>query len=68
VIENELTEMAEYMKITDEEVKDPTLIPFWKHPFELKNEQTKSRDYLRYLDRWLYWDRSAQSHLSFAGY
>ena len=67
VIENELTKMVEYMKITDEEVKDPTLIPFWKHPFELKNEQTKSRDYLRYLDKWLYWDLSAQSHLSFAG-
>ena len=67
VIENELTKMVEYLKITDEEVKNPALIPFWKHPYELKNEQTKSRDFLRYLDKWLYWDLSAQSHLSFAG-
>ena len=50
------------MKITEEEVKNPKLIPYWKHPFELKNEQTKSRDYLRYLDKWVYSELSAQSH------
>jgi hypothetical protein len=67
IIDTELKSIANYMKITDEEVKDPKLIPFWKHPFELKNEQTKSRDYLRYLDKWVYSELSAQSHLSFAG-
>ena len=53
--------------ITENEQKDPTLIPFWKHPFELKDEKTKSRDYLRYLEKWLYGDTSAQAHLSFGG-
>ena len=67
VVDDELRKIVEYMKITDEEVKNPKLIPYWKHPFKLKNEQTKSRDYLRYLDKWVYWELSAQSHLSFAG-
>jgi hypothetical protein len=53
--------------ITDEERKNPKLVPFWKHPFELKDEQTESRPFLRYLERWLYGDTSAQAHLSFGG-
>jgi len=67
IVDDELRKIVEYMKITKEEVKNPKLIPYWKHPFELKNEQTKSRDYLRYLDKWVYSELSAQSHLSFAG-
>ncbi len=67
IVDAELGKIVEYMKITDKEVKNPKLIPYWKHPFELKNEQTKSRDYLRYLDKWVYSELSAQSHLSFAG-
>jgi hypothetical protein len=67
ILDDELKSIVEYMKITEEEVENPKLIPYWKHPFELKNEQTKSRDYLRYLDKWVYSELSAQSHLSFAG-
>ena len=67
IVDEELKSIVKYMKITDAEVENPKLIPYWKHPFELKNEQTKSRDYLRYLDKWVYWELSAQSHLSFAG-
>lgn len=66
-IDRELKRTVEWMKITPEEVKNPTLIPFWKHPDYLKDEQTPSRDYLRYLNKWLYADLSAQAHLSFAG-
>lgn len=51
--------------ITAAERKDPRLVPFWKHPFELKDERTKSRPYLRYLEKWLYGGTSAQAHLSF---
>jgi hypothetical protein len=53
--------------ISAEEQKDPSLIPYWKHPGELKDEKTKSRPFLRWLDKWLYGDTSAQAHLSFGG-
>lgn len=62
-----LRTFAERFHITDEERMNPSLIPYWKHPFELKDEKTKSRPFLRYLDKWLYADTSAQAHLSFAG-
>jgi hypothetical protein len=67
VVNKELKKMVDWMKITPAEVKNPTLIPFWKHPDHLKDEQTPSRPYLRYLNKWLYAELSAQSHLSFAG-
>ena len=53
--------------ITRQEKKKPNLIPYWKTPTQLKEEKTKSRPYLRYLDTWLYGDISAQAHLSFGG-
>ncbi len=53
--------------LTEKEERKPSLIPYWTHPFELKNEQTKSRSFLRWLDKWLYGDTSAQAHLSFGG-
>lgn len=62
-----LDAMIREYSITETECKDPTQIPFWKHPFELKDEQTESRAYLRYLEKWLYVDTSAQAHLSFGG-
>lgn len=58
--------VAEY-GITAEDRKDPKLVPFWKHPFELKDEKTASRPFLRYLEKWLYADTSAQAHFSFGG-
>ncbi len=67
IVDDELQKIVKYMKITEEETKNPKLIPFWKHPFKLKNEKTKSRSYLQYLDKWIYGELSAQSHLSFAG-
>jgi hypothetical protein len=62
-----LDNMIRLYGVTEDEQKDPRLIPFWKHPFELKDEKTKSREYLRYLEKWLYGDTSAQAHLSFGG-
>lgn len=53
--------------ITEIERRNPKLIPFWKHPFKLKDEATESRAYLRYLEKWLYGDTSAQAHMSFGG-
>lgn len=59
--------MIRQFGIAEPERKDPTRIPFGKHPFELKDEQTESRPYLRYLAKWMYGDTSAQAHLSFGG-
>ncbi|MFY9911043.1 MAG: hypothetical protein WCF22_12965 [Candidatus Sulfotelmatobacter sp.] len=53
--------------VTAKEKRKPSLIPYWKHPFELKDEKTPSRPFLRWLDKWLYGDTSAQAHLSFGG-
>jgi hypothetical protein len=45
-----LEHMIMVFGITDEERRNPKLIPYWKHPFELKDEPTESRPFLRYLD------------------
>jgi hypothetical protein len=58
---------ADWLQLTPKERQNPKLIPYWKHPFQLKDEQTKSREYLRYLDKWVYGDVSAQAHLSCFG-
>jgi hypothetical protein len=67
VFEQGLDEMVLRFGITRDEQKDPSLVPYWKHPFELKDKKTLSRPFLRYLDKWLYGDTSSQAHLSFGG-
>lgn len=62
-----LQTLVPLLGISAEEQNDPSLIPYWKHPGELKDENTKSRPFLRWLDKWLYGDTSAQAHLSFGG-
>lgn len=66
-VRNVLADLIARFGITDEERKNPKLVPFWKHPGDLKDEQTASRPFLRYLEKWLYADTSAQAHLSFGG-
>jgi hypothetical protein len=66
-VRNVLDDLIERFGITDEQCKNPKLVPFWKHPGELKDEQTEGRPFLRYLEKWLYGDTSAQAHLSFGG-
>lgn len=62
-----LSNMEQALQITKNERDNPKTIPYWKHPFELKDEQTASRPFLRYLNNWLYQDTSAQTHLSCGG-
>jgi hypothetical protein len=66
-VRNNLDILIRQYGVTEAEQKDPRLVAFWKHPSELKDERTASRDYLRYLQKWLYADTSAQAHLSFGG-
>jgi hypothetical protein len=62
-----LERMQGWFGITEKERKNPKSIPFWKQPFELKDKQTRSRPFLRWLEKWLYGDTSAQAHLTFGG-
>jgi len=62
-----INDMVVRYGISKEEQRNSKLVPFWKHPYELKDEQTSSRVFLRYLEKWLYADTSAQAHLSFGG-
>ena len=66
-VRKELDKLILRFGITAEEQRLPKLVPFWKHPYELKDERTRSRPFLRYLEKWLYGDTSAQAHLSFGG-
>jgi hypothetical protein len=66
-VKSELKRMVTNFGISEEERRKPQLIPYWKHAFELKDEQTECRPFLRYLERWLYGNTSAQAHLSFGG-
>jgi hypothetical protein len=66
-LKDNLTMMVSAFGITPEQQQDPSSIQYWRHPGELKDEQTPSRPFLRYLDKWLYADTSAQAHLSFGG-
>lgn len=53
--------------ISDKEQKSPSLIQRWWTPSQLKDEPTKSRQFLRWLYKWLYEDTSEQAHLSSSG-
>jgi hypothetical protein len=66
-LRDNLAMMVSAFGITPEQQRAPSSIDYWKHPGELKDEQTPSRSFLRYLDKWLYADTSAQAHLSFGG-
>ena len=59
--------LSELCSLSPEQKQTPSSIPYWKTPLQLKDEKTKCRQFLRYLESWLYRDTSAQAHLSFGG-
>jgi hypothetical protein len=67
ILRESLSSMAKELRITSQQQGNPKLIPYWKHPYELQEEQTASRPFLRYLNKWIYHDTSAQAHLSCGG-
>lgn len=71
VIEKTLQEMIPMYGITPEEQSDPELIPYWLTPFKLRKRALKEHmpcaQFLKYLEKWLYKDTSAQSHMTFGG-
>ena len=66
-VKSVLDEMIHRFGITEAERKNPQLVPFWRTPTQLMDEPTESRPFLRFLDKWLYCDTSAQAHMSFGG-
>lgn len=53
--------------ITPDQAKNPRKLPEWYAPFKLKDLQTQSRNFLRWIVKWLYADTSEVSHVSFSG-
>jgi len=62
-----IAQIEPILGLTDAERKNPKLIPYWKAPYKLTTQKTKSRPFLKWLETWLYGDTSAQAHLSFGG-
>jgi hypothetical protein len=59
--------LESYLPITPEQKRNPKLIEYWYTPNRLANMPTKSRPFMRFLDKWLYGDTSALAHLNAAG-
>jgi hypothetical protein len=59
--------MASPLKITLAEKRNLKRIPRWKGPFKLSNQPSKSQPFLKWMEKWLYGDTSAEAHLSGAG-
>jgi hypothetical protein len=59
--------MEKYLSITPEEKANPSIIPYWRAPYRLMQEATKSKPFMEFLETWLYGETSAQAHLNPAG-
>jgi hypothetical protein len=66
-VEATLVSIVKLYGITLEQQANPKLVPYWPTPTQMMKRQTPCRPFLRYLEKWLYRDTSAQTHLSFAG-
>lgn len=66
-VDRQLALMVQRFSISPEEVRNPSSTPFWKTPYQLLDEKTPSRTFLKYLEKWIYKDVSAQTHLGFGG-
>ena len=63
----QIERLAELLRISPEEKKDPKQIPFWPTPTNLVDVPGSSRNFRRHLMKWIYSDVSSQSHLGFGG-
>ena len=65
-----LDQMRVDWNITPEEQANPSIIPWWPTPGQMKAHKVTSQtrtDYLSYLNDWYYRELSADSHLSWPG-
>jgi hypothetical protein len=59
--------METYLPITQAQQTNPASIAYWRAPFKLKLRPSKSQDFLKFLDTWIYGEISAQAHLNAGG-
>jgi hypothetical protein len=59
--------METYLPITQAQQTNPASIAYWRSPFKLKLRPSKSQDFLKYLDTWIYGEISSQAHLNAGG-
>jgi hypothetical protein len=62
-----LIDLARDLEISPDLRRDASRFPYWPHPDKIQELRTKSRPFLRHLNKWFYHDTSAQSHLTFGG-
>lgn len=69
-----LEDMREFAKmvetqipLSEQEKGIPSSIPSWPHPHSLSEKPTKSQDFLKFLDKFLYGETSVEAHLKPAG-
>lgn len=66
-LERWLKTMEEYLAITPEQNANPGAIPYWYAPYRLMKTATSSQPFMRFLEKWLYGETSAQAHLNPGG-
>jgi hypothetical protein len=59
--------MEKYLPITPKQKRDPASIDYWRGAYKLMKQPTKSQPFLKFLEKWLYGETSAQAHLNPAG-
>jgi hypothetical protein len=59
--------MEKYLPITPKQKRNPASINYWRAPYKLMQQPTKSQPFLKFLEKWLYRETSAQAHLNAAG-
>lgn len=62
-----LADLGKSLELTKEEKKNASSMRYWPHPDQIGDLPSKSRPFLRHLNKWFYHDTSAQSHLTFGG-
>ena len=62
-----LPDMEKYLSITPQQKAKPDKNPYWRGPYKLMKQATKSQPFMEYLEKWIYGETSAQAHLNPAG-
>jgi hypothetical protein len=60
-------DMEKYLSVTPFQMEKPKSIPYWRAPYRLMQQTTKSKPFMQFLEKWLYGETSAQAHLNPAG-
>lgn len=62
-----LKDLGNGLRLTEAEKKEPRTFRYWPHPDTIADLPSKSRPFLKHLNKWFYHDTSGHSHLTFGG-